>query len=177
MADTTTKIKKVAAPKKVAVKKIIAETPIVPQEGDEKSMAHKAPLVVARPERYYEGLGRRKTSVARVRLFTKRQGITINEKTLADYFPLTALQKKVLSPLEKMKIMDKLGAVVHVYGGGLTGQAEAIRLGIARALIIFNTEFKKRLRRIGYLTRDPRMVERKKYGLKKARRAPQWNKR
>lgn len=176
MADITTKTKKAAAPKKVAAKKIVAETPVVKHEGDEKSVAHKAPLA-ARPERYYEGLGRRKTSVARVRLFTKRQGVTINDKTLADYFPLTALQKKVLSPLEKMKIMDKLGAVVHVYGGGLTGQAEAIRLGVARALIIFNAEFKKRLRRIGYLTRDPRMVERKKYGLKKARRAPQWNKR
>ncbi|MBI3638195.1 30S ribosomal protein S9 [Candidatus Wolfebacteria bacterium] len=128
-------------------------------------------------ERYFEAVGRRKTSVARVRLFTKKTGIEINSRKPEEYFPIVHLQKKVVSPLQKMKIEDKLGAVIKVKGGGLTGQAEAIRLGISRALIKFNPEFKKRLRRFEFLTRDPRAVERKKYGLKKARRAPQWKKR
>ena len=128
-------------------------------------------------ERYLEAVGRRKTAVARVRLYTKKGGITVNDKNYRKYFPILRLQKEVETPLEKMKIADKLGAVIKVKGGGLSSQAEAIRLGISRALVEFNPEFKKRLRRMGYLTRDSRMVERKKYGLKKARRAPQWKKR
>jgi small subunit ribosomal protein S9 len=128
-------------------------------------------------ERYFEAVGRRKTAIARVRLFTKKTGIEINNRNLTDYFPLLRLQNAVVSPFEKMKIADKLGASVKVKGGGVKAQAEAIRLGISRALLKFNPEFQKRLRRIGYLTRDARMVERKKYGLKKARRAPQWKKR
>ncbi|MDP3015043.1 MAG: 30S ribosomal protein S9 [bacterium] len=128
-------------------------------------------------ERYFEAVGRRKTAVARVRLFTKKIGIEINDKNLSDYFPILRLRKTVEAPLEKMKIADKLGAVVKVKGGGIMAQAEAIQLGIARALIKFNAEFRKRLRRVDMLTRDSRMVERKKYGLKKARRAPQWKKR
>lgn len=136
--------------------------------------AKPAPVV---KERYFEAVGRRKSSVARVRLFTKRAGIEINNKVLEKYFPISRLQKVVVSPIEKMKITDKLGAVVKVMGGGITGQADAIKLGIARALVKFNPEFRKRLRRLGFLTRDARVVERKKYGLKKARRAPQWQKR
>ncbi|MBI5079296.1 30S ribosomal protein S9 [Candidatus Wolfebacteria bacterium] len=128
-------------------------------------------------ERYFEAVGRRKTSVARVRLFTKKTGIEINGRDLADYFPTRRFQNSASAPLEKMKISDKLGAVIKVSGGGMTGQAGAVCLGIARALLKFNPEFQKRLRRLGYLTRDSRMVERKKYGLKKARRAPQWKKR
>ncbi len=115
--------------------------------------------------------------MARVRLFTKKIGIDINNKNISDYFPIARLQKTVGAPLEKMKITDKLGAVVKVKGGGIKAQAEAVQLGIARALLKFNPEFKKRLRHIDMLTRDSRMVERKKYGLKKARRAPQWKKR
>ncbi|MEK7168239.1 MAG: 30S ribosomal protein S9, partial [Patescibacteria group bacterium] len=125
-------------------------------------------------EHYFEAVGRRKTAVARVRLFTKKIGIEINDKNVSDYFPILRLQKTVTAPLEKMKIADKLGAVVKVKGGGIMAQAEAVQLGIARALIKFNAEFRKRLRRVDMLTRDSRMVERKKYGLKKARRAPQW---
>ncbi|MEK9150609.1 MAG: 30S ribosomal protein S9 [Patescibacteria group bacterium] len=131
----------------------------------------------AKKERYFEAVGRRKTSVARVRLFTKKIGVEINGRDLPDYFPVRRFQNAASAPLEKMKISDKLGAVIKVSGGGMTGQAEAVCLGIARALLKFNPEFQKRLRRLGYLTRDSRMVERKKYGLKKARRAPQWKKR
>jgi small subunit ribosomal protein S9 len=128
-------------------------------------------------ERYFEALGRRKTAIARVRLYTKKTGIAVNDRDYKKYFPVWRLQKEVEAPLEKMKISEKLGAVVKVKGGGITAQAEAVRLGISRALVKFNQEFKKRLRRVGYLTRDSRMVERKKYGLKKARRGPQWQKR
>jgi len=132
---------------------------------------------IEKKEHYFEAVGRRKTAVARVRLFTKKIGIEINDKNVSDYFPILRLQKTVQAPLEKMKIADKLGVVVKVKGGGIMAQAEAVQLGIARALIKFNAEFRKRLRRVDMLTRDSRMVERKKYGLKKARRAPQWKKR
>jgi len=138
--------------------------------GEEKALASKK-------ERYFEAVGRRKTAVARVRLYTKKTGVEINNQDFQKYFSIASLQKKAISPLEKMKISDKLGAVVRVKGGGINAQAEAIGLGIARALTKFNPDFKKRLRRFGHLTRDSRMVERKKYGLKKARRAPQWKKR
>ena len=131
-------------------------------------------------ERYFEAVGRRKTAVARVRLFTsaaKKGIIKINNRELKDYFPVLRFEKKAIAPLEKMKAMDKLGVEAQVKGGGIMAQAEAILLGISRALLKFNPDFRKRLKRVGYLTRDSRMVERKKYGLKKARRAPQWTKR
>lgn len=136
-------------------------------------------------ERYFEAVGRRKTAVARVRLFTKKINsevnedsiIEINNKSMNDYFPILRLQKTILSPLEKMKIGDKLNVIAKVKGGGIKAQAEAVQLGIARTLLKFNPEFRKRLRRVDLLTRDSRKVERKKYGLKKARRAPQWKKR
>lgn len=128
-------------------------------------------------EKYYEAVGRRKTAIARVRLYTKRKEILINNRDYKQYFPLLRWQKIIEAPFEKMKILGKFGATIKVKGGGLNAQAEAIRLGIARALVKFNPDFKKRLRRAGFLTRDSRMVERKKYGLKKARRAPQWSKR
>ena len=131
----------------------------------------------AKKERYFEAVGRRKTAVARVRLYTRKNGLEVNGQDFQKYFPIKRLQSKVFSPFEKMKISDKLGAVIKVKGGGINAQAEAIILGISRALTKFNPEFKKRLRRFGYLTRDSRVVERKKYGLKKARRAPQWKKR
>ncbi|MEE8131578.1 MAG: 30S ribosomal protein S9 [Candidatus Paceibacterota bacterium] len=134
----------------------------------------KAPL---KKERYFEAVGRRKTAIARVRLYTKDSDFIVNEKKLDKYFSVLRFQKEALSPLVKMKIADKLGVSVKVKGGGPSAQAGAIRHGISRALVKFNLEFKKRLRRVGYLTRDARMVERKKPGLKKARRAPQWKKR
>jgi small subunit ribosomal protein S9 len=139
--------------------------------------AEKKPVAPIKKERYFEAVGRRKTAVARVRLYTKKAGLEVNNQDFQKYFPIKRLQSKVFSPLEKMKISDKLGAVIKVKGGGISAQAEAIALGISRALTKFNPDFKKRLRRFGHLTRDSRAVERKKYGLKKARRAPQWKKR
>lgn len=145
-----------------------------PAEGEEtvKKTAHHP-----KKEKYYEAVGRRKSAVSRVRLFTKVKGFTVNDKTLEAYFPVARLQKEAISPIEKIKLLDKLGASVKVQGGGPTAQAQATKLGIARALLKFNPIFTKRLRKLGLLTRDAREVERKKPGLKKARRAPQWTKR
>jgi len=129
-------------------------------------------------EKYFSAVGRRKTSVARVRLFTaKRKGILVNGKPYKEYFPTFSLAKKVEAPLEKLSCEDKFGFSIRVKGGGISGQAEACRHGISRALILMNPYFKKRLRKAGFLTRDPRMRERKKFGLKRARKAPQWSKR
>lgn len=126
--------------------------------------------------RYYEAVGRRKTSTARVRLFTKGVGIIINKKDFADYFP-AHLQRIIDAPLRKMKTVEKFKIEALVDGGGIHSQAEAIRHGVARALVLFNGDFQKRLKRSGYLKRDPRKKERRKYGLKKARKGPRWSKR
>lgn len=129
-------------------------------------------------ERFFEAIGRRKTAVARVRLFTRGEKIfLINEKSCQSYFPTLELQQIAQGAFEKMKCLDKFRVSVKVRGGGYHAQAEAVRHGIARALVLFNPDFKKRLKRVGFLTRDPRMRERKKFGLKRARRAPQWQKR
>src|SRR3989338_1082621 len=131
-----------------------------------------------RPERYWEAVGRRKTAIARVRLFTRGdKGIFINDKAYGIYFPYPELQVIVEDALKKMKSIERFRVTVKVLGGGVHSQAEAVRHGIARALVKFNPAFRKRLRRAGYMTRDPRAKERKKFGLKKARRAPQWAKR
>ncbi|MDD5621213.1 MAG: 30S ribosomal protein S9 [Candidatus Pacebacteria bacterium] len=127
---------------------------------------------------YLEAVGRRKTSIARVRIYAKGdKKVSVNGKTLAEYFPSTLMQKKIMDPLEKMNVLDKFGVTVIVKGGGLNSQSEAIRHGISRTLVKFNADFRKRLKRAGFLTRDPRQRERKKFGLKRARRAPQWAKR
>ncbi|RJQ29692.1 30S ribosomal protein S9 [Candidatus Parcubacteria bacterium] len=128
-------------------------------------------------KKYVEGLGRRKTAIARVRLSHGRGSVSINEKGIEAYFPLERLRSVVRAPLSELKLEDKFDALIHAKGGGLKAQAEAARLGLSRALVLLNPELKKRLRKFGFLTRDSRMVERKKYGLKKARRAPQWQKR
>jgi len=129
-------------------------------------------------EKYIETVGRRKTSIAIIHLFTKgEKAFLVNKRPYNVYFPTLELQKIVLSALEKMKCIDKFSLDVLVRGGGLHSQAEAVRHGIARALVIFNPDFRKRLKKAGFLTRDPRMRERKKFGLKRARRAPQWQKR
>ena len=127
---------------------------------------------------YFEGIGRRKKAIARVRLFVKgQQGFFINGKELKHYLPLIEKQKIINEPLELTGNKDLFGVSVNVKGGGISSQAEAIRHGISRALIKFNSEFRKQLKKAGFLTRDPRMRERKKFGLKRARRAPQWSKR
>lgn len=132
----------------------------------------------SKPDRYFEAVGRRKTAVARVRLFTKgEKQFLINGKPYQEYFPIMDDQEKATSSMKKMKCFDKFKVTVIVRGGGRSAQAEAVRHGTARVLVDFNSNFKKRLRKVGYLTRDPRMRERKKFGLKRARKAPQWAKR
>lgn len=128
--------------------------------------------------KYFEAVGRRKTAVARVRLWTKGKGdFSVNSKPYQNYFSTFKLQEIALAALKKMKCLGQFDIEVLVKGGGVAAQAEAVRHGISRALVLFNLDFKKRLRKVGYLTRDPRMRERKKFGLKRARRAPQWQKR
>ncbi|MBI2591530.1 MAG: 30S ribosomal protein S9 [Candidatus Brennerbacteria bacterium] len=141
---------------------------------DKKPAVKKTPV---KAEKYFEGVGRRKTSIARVRIFSKEGGMIVNDRDYKNYFPLASQQIKVYAPINALKIKDRTKVMVKVKGGGLTSQAEAIRHGLARALVILNSAFRTPLRNLGYLTRDSRMVERKKYGLKKARRAPQWQKR
>lgn len=125
----------------------------------------------------YYGTGRRKTSVARVRLVPGEGKITINKRDIDNYFGLETLKLIVRQPLNLTGTIAKYDILVNVHGGGFTGQAGAIRHGISRALVKSDLELKPVLKRAGFLTRDPRMVERKKYGLKKARRAPQFSKR
>ena len=125
----------------------------------------------------YCGTGRRKKSVARVRLVPGTGAITINKRDIDDYFGLETLKVVVRQPLELTKTTDKFDVIINVQGGGFTGQAGAIRHGIARALLEVYEEYRAVLKAEGYLTRDPRMKERKKYGLKAARRAPQFSKR
>ena len=127
-------------------------------------------------ENYIEARGARKTSVARVRL-VKELGFVVNGKNYKDYFKLPSHRLTVEAPLALVEPEQKMGVSAKVLGGGLTGQAEAVRHGLARALVKYNQEFRKKLKSFGFLTRDPRAVERKKYGLKKARKAPQWAKR
>jgi small subunit ribosomal protein S9 len=126
---------------------------------------------------YYYGTGRRKSSVARVRVYPGTGKITINERDIDDYFGLETLKLIVRQPLAITDTAEKFDIVCRVAGGGVTGQAGAIRHGIARALLQFDAELRSPLKKAGLLTRDPRMKERKKYGLKGARRAPQFSKR
>ncbi|MGI5971820.1 MAG: 30S ribosomal protein S9 [Oscillospiraceae bacterium] len=127
---------------------------------------------------YLYGTGRRKSSVARVHLFPGGTGsITINGRDIDDYFGLETLKLLVRQPLVATGNTDKVDIVVTVSGGGVTGQAGAIRHGISRALLLLSEENRPILKQAGFLTRDPRMKERKKYGLKAARRAPQFSKR
>ncbi len=124
------------------------------------------------------GTGRRKKAIARVRLIPGGNGtIVINDRAFEDYFPQGTLQYIVKQPLELLEVTSKYDVMVNVIGGGYTGQAGAIRLGVARALLEAEENSRSALKAAGFLTRDPRAKERKKYGLKKARRAPQFSKR
>lgn len=125
----------------------------------------------------YLGTGRRKRSIARVRLVPGEGKITINDREIDDYFGLETLKVIVSQPLALTKTKDRFDVIVNVVGGGLTGQAGAIRHGIARALLEAEPDLRPELKKAGFLTRDQRMKERKKYGLKKARKAPQFSKR
>ena len=127
---------------------------------------------------YHYGTGRRKSSVARVHLFPNGTGsVTINGRDMDDYFGLETLKLIVRQPLETTGLIGKVDIVATVSGGGVTGQAGAMRHGISRALLEMDAEYRPALKAAGFLTRDPRMKERKKYGLKAARRAPQFSKR
>ena len=129
-------------------------------------------------KKYFYGTGRRKSSVARVRVFENGTGaITINGRDIDDYFGLETLKLIVRQPLVTSELLGKVDVEATVSGGGVTGQAGAIRHGISRALLLVNAEYRPALKAAGFLTRDPRMKERKKYGLKAARRAPQFSKR
>ncbi|MDE7197401.1 MAG: 30S ribosomal protein S9 [Lachnospiraceae bacterium] len=125
----------------------------------------------------YYGTGRRKKSIARVYLVPGKGEITINKRNIDDYFGLETLKVIVRQPLAATDTVDKFDVIVTVKGGGYTGQAGAVRHGIARALLQADPDYRPTLKKAGYLTRDPRMKERKKYGLKAARRAPQFSKR
>ena len=125
----------------------------------------------------YYGTGRRKSSVARVYLVPGTGKVTINKRDMDQYFGLETLKLIVRQPLAVTETQDKFDVLVNVRGGGFTGQAGAIRHGIARALVQADSDYRPALKKAGFLTRDPRMKERKKYGLKAARRAPQFSKR
>ncbi len=131
---------------------------------------------MAKTERYY-GTGRRKKAIARVYLVPGKGNVTINKRDMDDYFGLETLKVIVRQPLVATETVEKFDVIVNVKGGGYTGQAGAVRHGIARALLQADGDFRPVLKKAGFLTRDPRMKERKKYGLKAARRAPQFSKR
>jgi len=186
----TTKEKTKTEKEKKKTKKAKKETTRVKmkeeaKEAKEKKETKKAKKPTEKTPKYFEAVGRRKTSTARVRLFTQplsskkkeEEDIIVNEKPYKLYFPVLSLQKKITDPLEKLNIRGKFGISIIVKGGGISSQADACRHGISRALVLLNPYFKKRLKKVGFLTRDPRMKERKKFGLKRARRAPQWSKR
>ena len=125
----------------------------------------------------FYGTGRRKSSIARVYLVPGTGKITINKRDIDNYFGLETLKVVVRQPLNLVEVADKYDVLINVHGGGFTGQAGAIRHGISRALLQVDGDFRPALKKAGFLTRDPRMKERKKYGLKAARRAPQFSKR
>ncbi|MBI4095025.1 MAG: 30S ribosomal protein S9 [Candidatus Liptonbacteria bacterium] len=140
--------------------------------------AKKQPVKKTEGEtRYSEGVGRRKTAVARVRIYRGGGEHAVNGKKIKEYFLIERFIHSATSPLSKLQVTPTLRMEAKVHGGGVAAQADAVRLGLSRALVKHDAELKRRLRGLGFLTRDPRMVERKKYGLKKARRAPQWAKR
>ncbi len=127
-------------------------------------------------DRYIETVGRRKTAVARVRITpSSKNHILVNEKELESYFPIQEMQTLIKQPFAE--VSDKFKVTAHIKGGGMHSQSEALRHGIARALVEHSGELRKTLKKAGYLKRDPRAKERRKFGLKKARKAPQWSKR
>lgn len=148
------------------------------KEAAEDTVVVKTPAAKKAAARYIEAVGRRKTSTARVRITEASKGsTTVNDKEVSAYFPTVELQKIVSEAVEKSKVAGKFAISVKVAGGGIHSQAEALRHGLSRAIVKFDEETRKRLKKLGFLKRDPRMKERRKFGLKKARKAPQWSKR
>lgn len=176
------------APKKTAEKKKLI--PLKKKEAfedasvklpEKKTAAKSAPAAASKSksaEPYFYANGKRKTSIALVRLYSNGKGtITVNERTFENYFPVFTDQDKIMAPLKLTNTLKMFDVSVRVKSGGIHSQAEAIRHGISKALLVYHPEFRTTLKPMGFLTRDPRMKERKKYGLKRARRAPQWAKR
>ncbi len=163
------------------------ETTEVKPKAPRAPRAKKAPVkaaeetkveLVAPTGEYIYGLGRRKTSISKVRLFKKGNGqITVNGRALNDYFGPLELRNLITDTLKAVGLEGAVDIAAEAEGGGVRGQAESVRLGLSRALIELNPVWRKTLKKLGNLTRDPRAKERKKFGLKKARRAPQWSKR
>ncbi len=175
---TTRKISKKTTPSKSKPKKTVKKEKVKKKVIKKEIVKKEVKKEKVNIEKYFEAIGRRKTARARVRLFTQgKKEIKVNEKSYKAYFPTDELQKIIESPLDSIKCLEKFGVSIHLKGGGFHAQAEAARHGISRALCLLNPYFKKKLRKAGFLTRDPRMRERKKFGLKRARRAPQWSKR
>ncbi|MBI2627939.1 MAG: 30S ribosomal protein S9 [Candidatus Niyogibacteria bacterium] len=150
----------------------------------EKIAVHKKKIIPEKTvdngkkdQNYIEGVGRRKTSVARVRIIEGGKNFIVNGKDYAAYFPTLEMKRIVDGAFDKVGVLNRFGAEAHIYGGGIHSQAEALRHGLARALVKYNADFRKRLKKSSYLKRDPRMKERRKFGLKKARKSPQWKKR
>lgn len=164
--------KKETAAKKPAVRKAPAHKAAAHAEKKVHAVAHEATGT------YTYAVGRRKSGIAQVRLYMSGKGtITVNHKPMKDYFPVEELQDAILVPLKAAGIDATADVVAEARGGGIRGQADAVKLGIARALLVHNPDLRATLKPLGVLTRDPREKERKKYGLKKARKSPQWAKR
>ncbi len=172
--EVKTTVKKTTDKKTTPVKKTTPKTIKTTKIAKEKSETIK----VDSKEKFYQAVGRRKTSTSTVRIFEKKGGgVVVNGKKLEDYFATLELQKKVKDPLNAVGFLDKFFVSAKVRGGGLKSQADAVRHGIGRAVVEFDEKLRKQVKAAGHLTRDPRMRERKKPGLKRARRAPQWRKR
>jgi small subunit ribosomal protein S9 len=176
--------KKVVKNEAAESEKVVEATKIETVKAETKSAEQEKEEIRSRKVRkYFEAVGRRKESTARVRLFTAKpfeedEGrITVSGKFYKQYFPTIELQQIAEASLRRLKSLGRFEVEVQVKGGGIRGQAEALRHGLARTLVLFNADFRKKLKKAGYLKRDPRVKERRKYGLKKARRAPQWSKR
>lgn len=164
-------VKSAAKPKAVKTAK---PKPVV----QKPAVSKPAPAKAAPKSIYFYANGKRKTSVACVRLYKDGKGvITVNGRSFENYFPVFTDQDKVTSPLKATNNVKTFDITVKVHGGGIHSQAEAVRHGIAKALLGFNAEYRTVVKPLGFLTRDSRVKERKKYGLKRARRAPQWQKR
>ena len=182
-AATEKKVVKKTVAKKPAVKKVeVAVTPevVVTPKTTKETIKKEEPKAskTSFTGKYISAIGRRKTAIARVRLFADgKNQIIVNQKDYRDYFQVESMQSKVREPIDKMKLIEKFDVSVVARGGGVDSQAEAVCHGIARALVKLDETLKKRLRKEGLLTRDSRMKERKKPGLKRARKAPRWSKR
>lgn len=180
--ETEKPIKRAKAPaKKAAPKKKAVETPVAPETATVVPPTDKAglPAGEAGPAGHVTtAIGRRKTSIASVRIAPGKAGaITVNGKPFESYFTTYELRGILTNPLKMVGMESAVIVDANVHGGGIRGQAEAVRLGLCRALVEWNAAYRKTLKKLGYLTRDPRAKERKKFGLKRARRAPQWSKR